>query len=424
MTKSNMTASSQLALGSVAMLCGVFMFCAPSWFLSFLTLALRISFSLLCVYEFLLIFFQKNHRINHIFWVLLYSIVAALLFANPSFFIAFLPYLLGILAIINGIVRLLTNYQYRQDHVSGRIWHLVFGIIFLLCGISFIIKPLAHALTSTRLLGLYLILISLNSFSDFLIQILPRNRDYVHRRHRIVLPVLIAAFIPQKVLSLIQRYSQHGEISFQSASSPSPDLEVFIHLSEGGLSGFGHVDLCFEHKVYSYGCYDGHSDRLFQMMSDGTLAIVPREPYIKHCLNYEKKILVGFGISLTAENKHAVKEKIDAMMHNAYRWYCDLEKDPHHAGSDSASALYRATGGVFYKFRSGAFKTYFVLNTNCVLLADTIIGASGIDLLALNGITTPGTYFSFLNDLYQRAGSLVVSREIYGDGQPKTLCNK
>ena len=423
MTKSKITASSQLLLAILSLVCGIFMLCAPEHFLSLLTFILCISFSLLCTYELALIFLQKAHRASHIFWLIIYGLVTALLFINPAFFIAFLPYLLGILAIVNGIVRLLTNYQYRQDHVSGRYWHLFFGIIFLLVGISFIIKPLVHALTSTRLIGIYLILISTNLCADFCIQVLPRNRGYMHRRHRIVLPVLIAAFIPQRILSMIQKYSKHGEIPFQSASSPSPDLEVFIHLCEGGLSGFGHVDLCFEGKIYSYGCYDGHSDRLFQMMSDGTLAVAPREPYIQHCLNYEKKVLVGFGISLTEENKQAVRQKINAMMQNAYRWHCDLELDPQHTGSDSASALYRATGVKFYKFYSGPFKTYFVLNTNCVLLADSIIGASGIDLLALSGITTPGTYFLFLNDAYQLPGSLVVSRELYGRGDFKNLLN-
>ena len=29
----------------------------------------------------------------------------------------------------------------------------------------------------------------------------------------------------------------------------------------------------------------------------------------------------------------------------------------------------------------GPFKTYFALNTNCVLLADTIVGQAGIDLV-------------------------------------------
>lgn len=411
----------QVTLACTALFCGIVFLCRPGWFLAVLPFMLRLIFLLLSCHEAFLFFFQKPHRTSHALACILYALATVLLYTVSAFSKVLLPYLLGFLAIVNGIARVLTNYQYRQDRVSGRYWHLAFGIIFLLCGILFIIKPLALALTSTRLLAIYLILLSINLLSDFMIQTLPRNRGYVRRR--IALPILIAAFIPQFVLSVIQKHLQRGDVHFKAAASSSPNLEVFIHLSKGGLSGFGHVDLCFEGNVYSYGCYDGHSDRLFHMMSDGTLAVAPRKPYLRHCLDYEKKVLVGFGISLTEEDKHAIREKIDAMLHNAYRWHCDLEKDPHHTGSDSASALYRATGGKFYKFRSGAFKTYFVLNTNCVLLADTIIGASGANLLS-PGIATPGTYLSFLNSLYQIPGSLVVTRDIYGSNRVETFLAK
>ena len=32
------------------------------------------------------------------------------------------------------------------------------------------------------------------------------------------------------------------------------------------------------------------------------------------------------------------------------------------------------------KFTSSKFKTYFVMSTNCVLLADTIVGTAGTDI--------------------------------------------
>ncbi len=424
MTKSRVTASSQLLLACGAFGLGLCMLFFPQWFYRVFSYVLKTGFLLLGVYELSLVFLQKNQRITHGFWFIVYAALFALARFYPLPFLAALPYILGFLGVVNGITRLLINYQYRQDGVSGSIWHLITGCILIIGAITFFIRPIAHALVSARLLGIYFILLSTNLFSDFFILIIPKNEGYTTRRRRIVLPVLIAAFLPQKVLSVIQKLSRSGELELQPAHGTSTDLEVFIHLLEGGLSGFGHVDLCFDGNVYSYGCYDEQSHRLFGMMSDGTLAVVPKEPYLKHCLEYEKKILVGFGISLSPQNREAVRAKIEEILENTVPWKCAAERGSAEC-KDAASALYRATGAHFYKFRSGAFKTYFVLNTNCVLLADRIIGVSGVDLLALNGITTPGTYFAFLNDAYQRKGSLVISRQIYGTEElPKKLETK
>ncbi|TAH59554.1 MAG: hypothetical protein EWM50_07880 [Gottschalkiaceae bacterium] len=61
----------------------------------------------------------------------------------------------------------------------------------------------------------------------------------------------------------------------------------------------------------------------------------------------------------------------------------------------------------------GPFKTYFALNTNCVLLADTIVGQAGIDLLKIQGLISPGAYFDFFNREFSRKNSFVISRTIY-----------
>ena len=47
------------------------------------------------------------------------------------------------------------------------------------------------------------------------------------------------------------------------------------------------------------------------------------------------------------------------------------------------------TGAEIRKVKEGPFATYFALNTNCVQLADTILGPTGLDILAVNGIPTP-----------------------------------
>ena len=82
--------------------------------------------------------------------------------------------------------------------------------------------------------------------------------------------------------------------------------------------------------------------------------------------------------------------------------------------TDISSELYNHTGAQFFKFKHGnPFKTYYAVGTNCVKLADTVVGKSGIDLLRVNGIITPGTYLDYLDRLYERGDSIVVTRTLY-----------
>ena len=53
------------------------------------------------------------------------------------------------------------------------------------------------------------------------------------------------------------------------------------------------------------------------------------------------------------------------------------------------------------------------MTTNCVLLADRIIGKSGIDIVNMNGIITPGTYLSYFEEEYKKENSRVIEKHIY-----------
>ena len=53
------------------------------------------------------------------------------------------------------------------------------------------------------------------------------------------------------------------------------------------------------------------------------------------------------------------------------------------------------------------------MGTNCCFLADDIIGKSGMDILSINGIITPGTYYDYLNRELKLKSSNVISKEIY-----------
>ena len=82
--------------------------------------------------------------------------------------------------------------------------------------------------------------------------------------------------------------------------------------------------------------------------------------------------------------------------------------------SDVSSQLYNDYSAKFFKFKRGnPFRTYYAMGTNCVKLADQLVGKSGIDILKVNGIITPGTYLDYLDRLYERGDSIVISRTLY-----------
>ena len=53
------------------------------------------------------------------------------------------------------------------------------------------------------------------------------------------------------------------------------------------------------------------------------------------------------------------------------------------------------------------------MSTNCVLLADTIVGTAGTDILSARGFISPGTYQDYLDKEFERPHSLVVTKRVY-----------
>ena len=65
------------------------------------------------------------------------------------------------------------------------------------------------------------------------------------------------------------------------------ELEILVHTSDSNLFGaIGHVDICYQGKVISYGSYDPFSERLFGTIGDGVLFKVDKN----HTSNYVKRV--------------------------------------------------------------------------------------------------------------------------------------
>ena len=325
----------------------------------------------------------------------------------------------------------------RYENTNGRLLELFQAFIYLVIGIPLLISPLKKLSVMLTVMGVYILLLGINFIFDFINTIIPRKvKRKLQRRIKITLPVLFQAIIPYQVLNEINYFINKEEYSKkivyeEKNQDIKPDLEVFIHSSMNGFNRLGHVDICFKDKVYSYGNYDDSSKRLFDMIGDGVLFVTDKEHYIPFCIKHSHKTIFGFGLKLNDRQIKNIDNYIDKIFTNIYEWNSPIQEDMISKKkinkddyTDYASCLYKSTKAKFYKFETGKFKKYFVLGINCCLLADSIIGKSGSDILKMNGIITPGTYYEYLNREFKKKNSMVISKNIYNLQSTKLLKRK
>lgn len=356
---------------------------------------------------------------------LINSSMAAMIYFKPEIIISIIPIFFGIYAIFSGLIRLLTYIQYRINNVPRRGFIILGAIVLIVLGILIIFNPIASILPISNVIGLFFTLYGLSFILDGLLEGLSsETKNSFKRRIRISLPVFMVALIPHKILMKINKLLETEELNRAdltvSKENTPFDLEVLIHVAEKGTGAFGHVDIWYNGKVMTYGSYDESTYKFAGAISDGVfIEIDNKDKYIEFSQKVMNKTLFGFGLKLTEEQKIRVEEKIEEIKENLYVWKprsqideeqgIELEKKR----TDYASMVYDNLKGKFYKFLKGPFKTYFVLNTNCVLLADKIVGQSGIDVVKISGLISPGAYFEFFNREFMKKNSFVIRRTIY-----------
>lgn len=368
---------------------------------------------------------KKHNRINFTrsFLNLLFCLIISLFKNIP---ISILPIVFGLYLLLNAIIKFISYSILFKNKANGRLTELSLGIIYTVLAIPIIFAPIKNLNNVLVIIGIYIILLGINYIADFISFLIPKRvKNKIRRSFRISLPAIVEAIIPYTVLReinyLIDKDNYDKPFIFEEKSEDViPDLEVFVHTSNRGFNRMGHVDLYFDNKVISYGNYDDNSVRMFTMIGDGVLFTTERDKYIPFCIEHSKKTIFAFGLKLTESQKKNVSKAISKIFDSVYEWnppYVEAttkrKKVSINKYKDYASRLYHATNANFYKFKDGRFKNYFVLGTNCCRLADHIIGKSGIDLLKMNGVITPGTYYEYLNREFQKKNSMVVSRKIY-----------
>lgn len=382
--------------------------------------------------QFIQFFFNKKKRVekNITFARCCFNLVFGILLSLlPKIPLSILPLIFSFYFLFNSIVKLITYILLRKGKAEGKGKEIILFLIYFIIGISILISPLKNILTMLTIMGVYFILLGISHIFDFLNTILPnKTKKKLKRKIRITLPVWLEAIIPYKVLNEINYYIQEEDTKdnaflFQKKNNAqTPDMEIFIHTAMNGFNRIGHIDICYKEKVISYGNYDSDSMKVFDAIGDGVLFVTNKENYIPFCITHSSKTIIGFGLKLNKEQNSMIKEYLEQLFKNIIEWKPPIQIAMHENKrvnpnnyQDYASCLYKATHAKFYKFKQGRFKKYFVLGSNCCLLADSIIGKSGTDILKMNGIITPGTYYEYLNREFNKKNSMVISKTIYND---------
>lgn len=359
--------------------------------------------------------------------------IAVLIFCFPILPRFLIPELFALFVLLNAAAKtvdVVIILRLKTDHLLPP---LLSGLFFWVSGITLILAPFYYQRFVFLFIGIYCILIGLTYIGDAARMMTPeRFKDKAKRRIRFSLPIFLSAFIPHSVLVRLNRYvelkgeREDFEDVIEKKEEAAPDLEIFIQVSDDQYYLMGHCDIYFDGEVITYGNYDESSMSKIGT-GDGIIMISQRDAYIKDCIEKTTATLFCFGLRLTEEQKTGVREAIAEIKSRLVEWdppyqvACKRGETPDpNDYRDFPSRVCREIGTKMYKFTHGKFKRYFVLTTNCVLLVDNIIGKAGTDILSINGITSPGTLYEYLEKEFLKPDGLVVSRNLYhNDGIPK-----
>lgn len=328
----------------------------------------------------------------------------------PKLPLSILPLVFSVYLLLYSIVNFIDYMVFKENELNFRFKYIFFSIVFFAISLMFLFYPLERLNLFIIIIGIYCLFLGLNRIYEFIIDLLTdKFKLKIKKKLKITLPAIFEAFVPKKALLKINKY--FDSIIDDKELNIESDIQIFIHLSNYGFNQFGHMDICFDGKVYSYGNYDNKSKRVFNSVGDGIVFVLTKkEKYIKFCIDTSKKTIVEFGLKLTDKQKENVRIELEKLLTDTYEWNPLIDNKKN---KDYASKLYKTTKCKFYKFNNGEYKTYFAMGVNCTYFVDELLMNSISNVLKLVGVITPGTYYNYLNENYNKKNSIVVSKKIY-----------
>lgn len=421
-----LTGKKLLAQGFLFVLLGLILMVTGTWLpVKVIRLVLFLAW-IATVLDLLLRVFKKSQSTDTLGVALVKLLVLGYLLGSnlatdvPIYILALV---IGVYQIFHASINLVTYVLYRKNKIRPRFRLLLDGLVLVFLGGTSLLSSTGNSVFQLFVLGAYFFLYGVSNIRDGFLFEEEIGKNHLKRRIRISLPIVLAALIPARTLAKINKFMQENADEREDIhlgmvkSGKTAELEIFVHTAETSLfSAIGHVDICYQGRVISYGNYDPSSETLFGMVGDGVLYFCDRDKYIDLCKRESQKTLFGYGIDLTPEMEKAVQKKLAELKQLTIPWEPSADKIMTGDGKEDYTYAYKIrheTDGELYKFIKSKFKSYFVLSANCVLLADTIVGQAGTDILSPKGFIAPGTYQAYLNREFEKPNSIVVSKHVY-----------
>ena len=421
-----LTGKKLLAQGFLFVLLGLILMVTGTWLpVTVIRLVLFLAW-IATVVDLLLRVFKKSQSTDTLGVALVKLLVLGYLLGSnlatdvPIYILALV---IGVYQIFHATINLVTYVLYRKNKIRPRFRLLLDGLVLVFLGGTSLLSSTGNSVFQLFVLGAYFFLYGVSNIRDGFLFEEEIGKNHLKRRVRMSLPIVLAALIPARTLAKINKFMQENADEREDIhlgmvkSGKTAELEIFVHTAETSLfSAIGHVDICYQGRVISYGNYDPSSETLFGMVGDGVLYFCDRDKYIDLCKRESQKTLFGYGIDLTPEMEKAVQKKLAELKQLTIPWEPSADKIMTGDGKEDYTYAYKIrheTDGELYKFIKSKFKSYFVLSTNCVLLADTIVGQAGTDILSPKGFIAPGTYQAYLDREFEKPNSIVVSKHVY-----------
>lgn len=349
---------------------------------------------------------KRKKVLTNILDIFLNTILGILFINKPNLFIYLSTKIFSMYALIQSLCGFINLIIYKQDKLKGKIYILTTSTLSLMLSITLMFSKDTNSIYICYIIGLYLILYGITIISS---SILTKTKIVLP------LPIIFTMFLPNILIKRILKGINPKKIN----NNQDQDLEILIHLSKTGSASLGHVEFAFEDKVYSYACYNYLNRRLFGGIGDGIFGIFDKKAYLKYCICEKNRFIISYGVKLTNKEKENIIKEIDKLIStNTEIWYPEIkyyedgliEKRDF---NEMANKIYKHANGKFYRFTKGKYKTFFVLRTNCATCVDNIFNAIGTKIINLEGIISPGTYYSYLEKEYHKKNSKIISKTLY-----------
>lgn len=328
---------------------------------------------------------------------------------NSRYVVSIITVIFGIWALFNAGVHGLELYLKFRDQELGKFRKFIaFGFDFIL-GFLLLFQGHQNRLIINIQMGSYIIV-----YGCVLIFGGIRAMSGDRIKWRLSAPVMYAAlFPPIRVTSLEKTKLKHPEEFNQvHTKTEGYEISIYIHVKNFGYERFGHLDIGYNGSIYSYGNYSEVGRSKNSIFGDGILICGNEVDFIDYSVGV-KNIVYQYIIPLDTEEAKRIDAGLNTLLKDTVYYEHSVNKDTYLNKLKSRSPYYS-----FYKFATQPYKTYNLFTTNCVMLADAILNSSDHRLFNLSGVITPGSYFSYLEEVVA-SKKMNITRRIHTNEKAK-----